>query len=85
LRTTGPRPALGASKIINIEHEGTGGGPEYGATITYSREELAIASGAAESGTATSYQIADGQPPAVTITAAPSPTGLTAATCAVDR
>ncbi len=44
---------------------------------------LSIASAASESGTATSYQIAGGQPPAVTITAASA--GLTSATCAVDR
>lgn len=44
---------------------------------------LSVASTASESGTATSYQIATGQPPAVTITAASS--GLTSATCAVDR
>ena len=44
---------------------------------------LSIANGASESGTATSYTIAIGQPPAVTITAASS--GLTSATCAVDR
>jgi hypothetical protein len=44
---------------------------------------LSIANGASESGTATSYTIATGQPPAVTITAASAP--LTSATCDVDR
>jgi len=44
---------------------------------------LSIIGSTSESGTATSYRIADGQPPAVTITAASS--GLTSATCAVDR
>ena len=46
---------------------------------------LSIANGASESGTATSYTIASGQPPAVTITAASNPAGLTSATCDVDR
>jgi hypothetical protein len=54
--------------------------PAGGSTPT---SPLSIANGASESGTATSYKIADGQPPAVTITAASS--GLTSATCAVDR
>ena len=44
---------------------------------------LTIGLDASESSTATSYQIASGNPPAVTITAASG--GLTPATCAVDR
>ncbi len=46
---------------------------------------LSIADGSSESGTATSYTIATGQPPAVAITAASNPAGLTSATCSVDR
>jgi hypothetical protein len=46
---------------------------------------LSIAPGVSESGTATSFKIDNGNPPAVTITAAPSPAGLTAATCGVGR
>ena len=70
--------STGGALTINVSKPAGAGG----STPT---TPLSIAAGAAESGTATSYQIQNGNPPAVTITAAPSPAGLTATTCAVDR
>jgi hypothetical protein len=70
--------ASGGALTVGVTKPGGAGG-------SVPTTPLTIAANATESGTATSYTIQTGQPPAVTITAAPSPPGLTAATCAVDR